>query len=173
MATHSTIYLEVTDIISVYLSSHSPRWVLSPCSGTPWRHWWASSSWTTLRRTWAETWRRLVLVRFVCCSSTDRPTDRPPPSSHRALRTSHFSLKYLQARLRPCGFRPTWMMTSITSCSGTRSELRDRFSNLGETDRLSNLGERDRLSNHGDRSVVKGCGCDGRNGAAVETGNVV
>lgn len=116
---------------------------------------------------------KTISTRPVRLLQFHRPTDRPPPSSHRALRTSHFSLKYLQARLRPCGFRPTWMMTSITSCSGTRSELRDRFSNLGETDRLSNLGERDRLSNHGDRSVVKGCGCDGRNGAAVETGNVV
>lgn len=54
--------------------------------------------------------------------------------SHRAFRTSHFSLKYFQARFLPWGFLPTWMMTSMTSCSGTRSEVRDRLSNLGDTD---------------------------------------
>lgn len=66
------------------------------------------------------TWRRLRASLIVLVS-------------YRAFRMSHFSLKYLQARFRPWGFRPTWMMTSITSCSGTRSEVRDRFSSLGDT----------------------------------------
>lgn len=34
-----------------------PRWALCRCSGTLWLHRWALNSWTTPRRTWAETGR--------------------------------------------------------------------------------------------------------------------
>lgn len=79
---------------------------------------------------------QFVVIYSYCvfCSSACSNPPHGPTDSHRAFRTSHFSLKYFQARFLPWGFLPTWMMTSMTSCSGTRSEVRDRFSNLGDTD---------------------------------------
>lgn len=74
--------------------------------------------------------QRKLRLTFLTCNRRLRGA----ADSHRAFRMSHFSLKYFQARFRPWGFLPTWMMTSMTSCSGTRSEVRDRFSNLGHTE---------------------------------------
>lgn len=51
-----------------------------------------------------------------------------------AFNIFHFSLKNFQARSLPCGFRATWIITSIASWSRTTSELRDKFKSLvGET----------------------------------------